>query len=98
MADAADTNAAGLPAPPALLVLEDGTAFSGTACGAPGEAFGEICFNTSLSGYQEVLTDPSYRGQIVTMTMPPTGAPKRRCPTSCGAPARWPSRAWTRGV
>ena len=58
---------------PALLVLEDGTAFSGTACGAPGEAFGEICFNTSLSGYQEVLTDPSYRGQIVTMTMPHIG-------------------------
>ncbi len=57
----------------ALLALEDGTVFSGTACGAPGEAAGEACFNTSLSGYQEVLTDPSYAGQIVTMTMPHIG-------------------------
>jgi carbamoyl-phosphate synthase small subunit len=58
---------------PALLALEDGTFFRGSACGARGEASGEICFNTSLSGYQEVLTDPSYRGQIVTMTMPHIG-------------------------
>ncbi len=62
------------PAPrPALLVLEDGTAFPGTACGALGEAFGEICFNTSLEGYFEVITDPSYAGQIVTMTYPQIG-------------------------
>ncbi len=57
----------------ALLALEDGTVFSGSACGADGEADGEICFNTSMAGYQEVLTDPSYAGQIVTMTMPHIG-------------------------
>jgi carbamoyl-phosphate synthase small subunit len=57
----------------ALLALEDGTVFSGFACGAAGEADGELCFNTSMSGYQEVLTDPSYAGQIVTMTMPHIG-------------------------
>jgi len=59
--------------PEALLALEDGTVFHGTACGAVGEADGELCFNTSMSGYQEVLTDPSYAGQIVTMTMPHIG-------------------------
>ncbi|HEX4440493.1 MAG TPA: glutamine-hydrolyzing carbamoyl-phosphate synthase small subunit [Thermoanaerobaculia bacterium] len=52
----------------ALLVLEDGTAFRGEAIGRPGTSFGEIVFNTSMSGYQEVLTDPSYAGQIVVMT------------------------------
>ena len=57
----------------ALLVLEDGTAFCGTSCGAPGEAFGEICFNTSVEGYLEVVTDPSYAGQIVVMTYPQIG-------------------------
>ena len=57
----------------AILALEDGTVFRGTACGAAGEAGGELCFNTSMSGYQEVLTDPSYAGQIVTMTMPHIG-------------------------
>jgi carbamoyl-phosphate synthase small subunit len=57
----------------ALLALEDGTVFSGIACGAEGEAAGELCFNTSMTGYQEVLTDPSYAGQIVTMTMPHIG-------------------------
>jgi len=51
-----------------LLVLEDGTAFRGEAIGRPGTSFGEIVFNTSMSGYQEVLTDPSYAGQIVVMT------------------------------
>ena len=58
---------------PALLALEDGTAFPGVACGAAGEAFGEICFNTSLEGYFEVITDPSYAGQIVAMTYPQIG-------------------------
>ena len=58
---------------PALLVLEDGTSFTGIACGADGESFGEICFNTSLVGYQEVISDPSYAGQIVTMTYPHIG-------------------------
>jgi carbamoyl-phosphate synthase small subunit len=59
--------------PEAILALEDGTVFRGISCGAPGEAAGELCFNTSMSGYQEVLTDPSYAGQIVTMTMPHIG-------------------------
>ena len=58
---------------PALLVLEDGAVFEGTACAAPGEVFGEICFNTSLEGYLEVITDPSYAGQIITMTYPQIG-------------------------
>lgn len=57
----------------ALLALEDGRVFSGFSIGAPGNAVGEICFNTSMSGYQEILTDPSYRGQIVTMTYPLIG-------------------------
>ncbi len=60
-------------ASPALLVFEDGTLFEGRSCGARGEAFGEIVFNTSMTGYQEVLTDPSYTGQIVTMTFPHIG-------------------------
>jgi carbamoyl-phosphate synthase small subunit len=59
--------------PPALLVLEDGSAFPGTSFGAEGERFGEAVFNTGMSGYQEVLTDPSYAGQIVTMTAPQQG-------------------------
>lgn len=58
---------------PAVLLLEDGTLFTGTSCGAEGEAFGEICFNTSLTGYQEVVSDPSYAGQIITMTYPQIG-------------------------
>ncbi|MGN6135150.1 MAG: glutamine-hydrolyzing carbamoyl-phosphate synthase small subunit [Aureliella sp.] len=53
---------------PAKLALEDGTVFEGTAIGARGETSGEVVFNTSMTGYQEILTDPSYRGQIVTMT------------------------------
>lgn len=57
----------------AKLALEDGTVFSGTAFGATGEVDGEVCFNTSMTGYQEILTDPSYRGQIVTMTYPQIG-------------------------
>lgn len=57
----------------AILALEDGTIFEGWSCGASGEALGEAVFNTSLSGYQEVVTDPSYAGQIVTMTMPQIG-------------------------
>ena len=57
----------------AKLALEDGTVFVGTALGADGEVDGEVCFNTSMTGYQEILTDPSYRGQIVTMTYPMIG-------------------------
>jgi carbamoyl-phosphate synthase small subunit len=58
---------------PALLVLADGTVFEGQAYGADGEAVGEVVFNTAMSGYQEILTDPSYKGQIVTMTYPLIG-------------------------
>ncbi|MDI7275155.1 MAG: glutamine-hydrolyzing carbamoyl-phosphate synthase small subunit [Anaerolineae bacterium] len=57
----------------ALLALEDGTLFAGRSFGARGERVGEVVFNTSLSGYQEVLTDPSYRGQMVAMTAPQIG-------------------------
>ncbi len=57
----------------AILALEDGTWFRGDAAGAQGEAHGEVVFNTSMTGYQEVLTDPSYAGQIVTMTCPEIG-------------------------
>jgi len=59
--------------PRALLVLEDGTAFRGRGFGAEGETFGEAVFNTAMVGYQEVLTDPSYAGQIVVMTSPHQG-------------------------
>ena len=59
--------------PAALLALEDGTCFRGRSCGAQGEAFGEIVFNTSMVGYQEIVTDPSYAGQIVTLTYPQVG-------------------------
>ncbi len=59
--------------PVAKLALEDGTIFTGTAFGAVACRVGEVVFNTSLSGYQEILTDPSYRGQIVTMTYPQIG-------------------------
>ena len=73
--------------PAALLVLEDGSAFRGTAFGAAGEGFGEAVFNTGMSGYQEVLTDPSYAGQVVTMTAPhraTTGrTPRIRSPVAC---------------
>ena len=58
---------------PAILLLEDGRSFQGTAFGYVGETTGEVCFNTGLSGYQEILTDPSYCRQIVTMTAPHIG-------------------------
>ncbi len=57
----------------AILALEDGTVFEGESFGAPGEAAGEVIFNTAMTGYQEILTDPSYRGQIVVMTYPLIG-------------------------
>ncbi len=57
----------------ALLALEDGTVFHGESFGAAGEVAGEVIFNTSMTGYQEILTDPSYKGQIVTMTYPLIG-------------------------
>lgn len=58
---------------PAILALADGTIFEGTAFGAEGECVGEVVFNTAMTGYQEVLTDPSYKGQIVCMTYPLIG-------------------------
>jgi len=58
---------------PAYLLLEDGRRFEGAALGAPGVALGEVVFNTAMTGYQEVLTDPSYTGQLVTMTYPLIG-------------------------
>jgi carbamoyl-phosphate synthase small subunit len=57
----------------AILALEDGTVFRGRGFGAVASACGEVCFNTSMTGYQEILTDPSYKGQIVTMTYPLIG-------------------------
>ena len=57
----------------AILALEDGTIFHGNGFGARATAVGEVCFNTSMTGYQEILTDPSYKGQIVTMTYPEIG-------------------------
>ena len=53
---------------PAVLALADGTVFRGVSFGAEGETAGEVVFNTSMTGYQEILTDPSYRGQLVCMT------------------------------
>ena len=59
--------------PPAVLALADGTVFHGTSIGAPGRTVGEVVFNTALTGYQEILTDPSYAQQIVTLTYPHIG-------------------------
>src|SRR5690242_8570869 len=64
------------PRPPdcnAALVLADGTVFWGRGLGATGQAVGEVCFNTSITGYQEIVTDPSYAGQIITFTYPHIG-------------------------
>jgi carbamoyl-phosphate synthase small subunit len=59
--------------PPALLAMEDGTIYRGFGFGAEGDGAGEIVFNTAITGYQEIITDPSYRGQLVTMTAPEIG-------------------------
>ena len=58
---------------PAILVLEDGSVFRGQSIGADGQAVGEVVFNTAMTGYQEILTDPSYSRQIVTLTYPHIG-------------------------
>src|SRR5687767_10683268 len=60
-------------APTGLLVLADGTVLEGKGAGAVGVAVGEVCFNTAMTGYQEILTDPSYAGQIITFTFPHIG-------------------------
>src|SRR5437588_10296532 len=59
--------------PTALLVLADGTVLEGFGLGATGQAVGEVCFNTAMTGYEEILTDPSYAGQIITFTFPHIG-------------------------
>src|SRR3978361_420867 len=59
--------------PTALLVLADGTVLHGMGLGAAGQAVGEVCFNTAMTGYEEILTDPSYAGQIITFTFPHIG-------------------------
>ena len=59
--------------PPAVLALADGTVFHGTSIGAAGRSAGEVVFNTALTGYQEILTDPSYCRQLVTLTYPHIG-------------------------
>src|SRR5579859_630516 len=61
------------PGATAALVLADGSVFWGQGVGAAGTAVGELCFNTSITGYQEILTDPSYAGQIITFTFPHIG-------------------------
>ena len=60
---------------PAILVLEDGTVFEGESVGASGLSAGEVVFNTAMTGYQEILTDPSYARQLVTMTYPQSAIP-----------------------
>ncbi len=66
-------NAWAQPKPTALLVLADGTVIEGFGLGAVGKAVGEVCFNTAMTGYEEILTDPSYAGQIITFTFPHIG-------------------------
>src|SRR6202046_1666683 len=61
------------PKPTALLVRPDGTVLEGVGFGATGHAVGEVCFNTAMTGYEEILTDPSYAGQIITFTFPHIG-------------------------
>jgi carbamoyl-phosphate synthase small subunit len=68
-----DDSAWAEPAATAVLVLADGTVLEGTGFGASGHAVGEVCFNTAMTGYQEILTDPSYAGQIITFTFPHIG-------------------------
>jgi carbamoyl-phosphate synthase small subunit len=72
-ADNTELSSADANLPPALLAMEDGTIYRGFGFGAAADGAGEIVFNTAITGYQEVLTDPSYRGQIVTMTAPEIG-------------------------
>jgi len=77
---------------PAILALEDGTVFEGESVGAPGLSVGEVVFNTAMTGYQEILTDPSYARQIVTLTYPHVGN------TGCNAADDESNRAWAAGL
>ena len=61
------------PKPTACLALADGTLFYGKGFGATGQTVAELCFNTAMTGYQEIMTDPSYAGQVVTFTFPHVG-------------------------
>jgi len=76
----------------ALLALEDGSVFKGTSIGVPGRAVGEVVFNTAMTGYQEILTDPSYAGQIVTLTYPHIGN------TGTNAEDMESSKVWSAGL
>ncbi|HEY3828986.1 MAG TPA: glutamine-hydrolyzing carbamoyl-phosphate synthase small subunit [Solirubrobacteraceae bacterium] len=78
--------------PPAYILLEDGTRFDGEACGAAGQAVGEVVFTTGMSGYQESVTDPSFAGQLITFTYPHIGN------YGVSAEAMESERAWARGV
>lgn len=73
MTDTFPASAWPVPRPTALLLLADGTVLEGIGLGAEGHAVGEVCFNTAMTGYQEILTDPSYAGQIITFTFPHIG-------------------------
>ena len=73
MADTRTSNSSRPPGATAALALADGTVFWGRGLGAAGQAVGEVCFNTSMTGYQEIMTDPSYAGQIITFTFPHIG-------------------------
>lgn len=77
---------------PAVLALEDGNVFSGQAIGACGQALGEVVFNTAMTGYQEILTDPSYAKQIVTLTYPHIGN------TGCNSEDEESSAVWSAGL
>jgi carbamoylphosphate synthase small subunit len=77
---------------PAILVLEDGTVFEGISVGAAGLSVGEVVFNTAMTGYQEILTDPSYARQLVTLTYPHIGN------TGCTARTTKPTRVWAAGL
>ena len=77
---------------PAILALEDGTVFEGISVGAPGLSVGEVVFNTAMTGYQEILTDPSYARQLVTLTYPHIGN------TGCTAQDDEASQAWAAGL
>ena len=73
--------------PTAVLVLADGTVIEGRGAGATGVAEAEVCFNTAITGYQEILTDPSYAGQIVTFTFPHIGNVAKCRPLGLPCPA-----------
>ena len=77
---------------PAILVLEDGTVFEGISVGAAGLSVGEVVFNTAMTGYQEILTDPSYARQLVTLTYPHIGN------TGCTTQDDEADRVWAAGL